>query len=233
VKTPGLDSDISQKPNIYIILPHSAQTIATLHAHLASILSDSQLAIDLLRSIQLLQYFDLVGLVESVAEVSDKIYRASQQVAKTSTPIKDIVLLQGITETVMTTQRRNGLVQANSLLSSLMRNVTQLSRMSTGSFVLVDVELDVSDASEKRGALPLRGMVLDSAFSGSNGESLRLVAGHETVARTMEGGLDCVVAVHNGAGRASKKAGKIDRIVEIVKDSCGDLLGLWDVWKGA
>jgi hypothetical protein len=219
------------RPNIYIVLPHSTQTIATLHGHLATVLSDSQLAIDLLRSIQLLQYFDLAGLAESVAEVSDKIYQASQGPSAATNRSRNIVLLQGIAETVTTTLRRSGLVQANALLSTLMRNITQLSGMFTGSLVLVDIELDVSDNSEKRGKLPGRGVDLESAFSGANRESLRLISGHETLARTMEAGLDCVVAAHDGVGRAPKQADRIDRIVEVIKDRSGVLTGLWDIWK--
>jgi len=232
-------------PTIYIIAPHTAQTIPFLHANLARTLSDSATAIELLKGVQLLQYFDFAGLVEAVAEVSEALYRRPQRPEKpdpnammTPSQNQDIILLQGLGPTVTATYRRSGLVHANALLASLMRSIVQVSRMPGNALVLVEFPVEIegivdvgSIQDPKRKSL--HGIPLDSAFCGPRGESLRLMCGHETLARTMDSGFDCTVIVHDGLGRIRNRSGHSKQthyVIETVKDRLGGSTGLWAPW---
>ena len=232
----------SAAPDVYIVAPHTSQTIPLLHAHLANTLSDSQTAINLLKPVRLLQYFDLAGLAESVAEISEGAYRVTQAQERQhdSSQVRNIVLIQGVGQTISATHRRSGLVQANALLAGLMRNVAQLCRISGDVLVLLEcaIEMEVTidnqpnqDAARSR---TVKGIVLDSAFSGPSGESLKLTSSHETLSRTVEAVLDCLIVVHDGLGRltADKRRNEPQvQVVEVVKDRINDVTGLWDLWK--
>ena len=212
-----------------------------LHALLAKILANSQVAIELLKPVQLLQYFDLAGLAESVAEVTEKVYRASQELTAVNSAVTNsLTFIQGVGQTISATQRRSGVVQANALLAGLIRNIMQLSRSSKGVSVMVEIPIEIEEGhgwQEQPGTFkphPSRSMELNSAFSGLNGETLRLACGHETLSRTLEAGLDSVIAVHDGLGRTHndrRRKESQEQVVEVVKDRSGDLTGLWDVWK--
>lgn len=237
----------SASPAIYIIAPHTAQTIPLLHGNLARTLSDSAIAIELLKSVQLLQYFDFAGLVEAVGEVSEAMYRRTQKPEKSdpnatkdaaSTQNQDIVLLQGLGPTVTATYRRSGLVHANALLAALMRSIVQISRASGNALVLVDVPIEINDIGGLNANLDStqkssHGIALESAFCGPRGEKLTLMCGHETLSRTMEIGFDCIVIVHDGLGRIrdrSRHSKQTQYIIETVKDRLGDTAGLWTIW---
>ncbi|OAP58102.1 hypothetical protein AYL99_07192 [Fonsecaea erecta] len=236
-------------PNVYLVTPHTSQTLPMLHVLLANIISDSQAAIELLKPVRLLQYFDLAGLAESLAEISQDLFRRSHathepvtaDVGRCTLP-KDIVLIQGLGQTVSATHRRSGLVQSNALLGNLMRNITQISRISRDVLVLVDVALEAGVAhgpqshQDAARARRMHGTIqLESVFAGSNGETLRLYCGHESLARTLEANLDRIVVAHDGFGRVQER-GRLNRpgeqVIEVVKDRMGDLIGLWGIWKG-
>ncbi|EXJ81187.1 hypothetical protein A1O3_07477 [Capronia epimyces CBS 606.96] len=229
-------------PTIYAVVPHTYQTIPLLHALLAEKLSDSVAALELLKYVRLLQYFDLAGLAESLAEVSEGIFRRIQSDKQSrDKTVRDIVLIQGHQNAVSTIHRRSGLVQANALLSSLVRNITQISRMSRDVLVLVEaaVEPGLQAGEEARQDMTrskryLAGIELDSAFASLHGECLRLVCGSETLSRTLDVAFDTMVVVHDGFGRVIDEVrghGKSERrIVEVVKDRLGDMTGSWGLW---
>ncbi|EXJ63713.1 hypothetical protein A1O7_00048 [Cladophialophora yegresii CBS 114405] len=243
-----LSSATSPEPdtlrNVYIIAPHALQTVPMLHALLANTISDSQAAIELLKPVRLLQYFDLAGIAESVAEVSDSLYRDSQKHERQCRTghVHNLVLVQGIGPTVFATYRRSNLLQANALLASLCRNITQLSRSLGDILVMVEFLVEVEEADnmqQKQDAVrtrTARSMVLDSAFLGPRGETLRLASCHESLSRTLAASWDSVVAVHDGLGRITDNKSSEeyrDQVVEVIKDRSGNLTGLWDVWKEA
>ena len=212
-------------------------------------MSNSAAAIELLKPVRLLQYFDLAGLVESVAEVSEHVYQASQSQGvqpgqgTSISSAKSTILVQGIGPTASATHRRSGLVQANALLAGLLRNITQLSRSSNDVPVLLEIPVEIEAApdwqlqdQDNTKMKALRSTELVSAFLGPTGETLRLSCGHETLSRTLEAGLDCVIVIHDGLGRTTdddKRKGSRQQVVEVVKDKSGDLTGLWDIWKEA
>ncbi|KIW25125.1 uncharacterized protein PV07_10789 [Cladophialophora immunda] len=236
-------------PNVYIVTPHTSQTIPMLHVLLANTISDSQAAIELLKPVRLLQYFDLAGLAESLGEISQDLFQRAHVTNKT-TPAelyrralpRDIVLIQGLAQTVSATHRRSGLVQSNALLGDMMRNTTQISRISRDVLVLVEVALEIGAAydlqSRQEGAKARKvhaTIQLESTFVGSSGETLRLYSGHESLARTLEAALDCIVVAHDGFGRVkeSRRPNESgEQVVEVVKDRVGDLMGVWGLWKG-
>lgn len=198
---------------------------------------------ELLKSVRLLQYFDLAGLAESVAEVSESVYRESQTHTEQSQHGNGVnsktathVLIQGVGTTISATSRHSGLTQANALLAALGRNVTQLSRSSGNVLILLEIPIEVDSARQQDATWTktARSMELESAFTGSASENLRLACGHETLSRTLEAGLDSLVVVHDGLGRAAddkkRKQGR-EQVVEVIKDGSGNLTGLWDVWK--
>ncbi|ETI27607.1 hypothetical protein G647_00056 [Cladophialophora carrionii CBS 160.54] len=215
-----------------------------LHALLANIISDSQAAIELLKTVRLLQYFDLAGIAESVAEVSDGVYRDSQKhQRRCETGIfHNLVLIQGLCPTVSATYRRSNLLQANALLASLGRNITQLSRSSGDNLVIVEflVEREEADDMQQKQDVvrsrTTRTMALDSSFLGPMGETLRVASCHETLAKTLAASLDRIVAVHDGLGRITSdksSKGSQEQVIEVIKDRSGNLTGLWDVWREA
>jgi hypothetical protein len=231
-------------PNVYIVAPLTNQTmIPLLHAHLANIISSSEAAMEMLKTVKLLQYFDFVGLAESIAEISESVY--SQKTAGYPSPATiynnkptSYVLIQGVASTLSVTSRQSGLVQANALLAGLLRNISELSRASSDVHVMVEAPVEVDDLSGKQQdptrTKTSRGIQLDSAFAGPSGETLRLACGHETLSRTLEEGLDCLVVVHGGLGRSNENKGRNathDQVVEVIKDGSGDLTGRWDLWK--
>ncbi|EXJ73116.1 uncharacterized protein A1O5_04265 [Cladophialophora psammophila CBS 110553] len=235
--------------NVYLVTPHTSQAIPMLHVLLANTMSNSQAAIELLKPVRLLQYFDLEGLAESLAEVSQDLYRRTQANNEpvgadcgNRTGLEDIVLVQGLGQTVSATHRRSGLIQSNALLGDLTRNITQISRISRHILVLVEVALEIGAAHEAqlnqaapRSRRAHAAIGLESAFAGSGGKSLRLYSGHELLSRTLEAALDCIVVEHDGFGRVneSRRCNESrEQVVEVVKDRVGDLMGLWDVWKG-
>lgn len=206
----------------------------------------------LLEKVQLLQYFDLAGLLEGVSEVNDNIYQNSQTIPRPdfqrpghetqrSHDIHHIVLIQGAVPILSATQRRNGLVQTNALLAGLIRNLTQLSRLPGGILVLVEVPLEihrgVSDPKSKDHAKSARGQYdveIYSAFSGPNGEDLRLSGGNSIVSQTLVNSFDCLVLVHDAFSRGGystgERNGKSNMIVEVGKDRVGNMTGLWAEW---
>jgi hypothetical protein len=222
-----------------------------LHSLLAKRLFDSPAAIELLRDVQLLQYFDMAGLVKSVGEVSEALYQrtqgprttAKQEVnhdSNSSLSNGHIVLIQGLGETVSATQRRSGLVQANALLAGLMRNLMQLSRQPMGVMVLVDTTIDIQGGLDmackedpKGGKRSRPGLELVSVFSGPNGEKLMLTCGGETTSQVVEVACDVVMLVHDGLGRTKPEKGRMEHrkmIVEVTKDRVGGTTGLWSIW---
>ncbi|KAK5206599.1 hypothetical protein LTR47_010808 [Exophiala xenobiotica] len=239
--------DAVEGPTIYVIAPHTNQTIPLLHGHLARTLSDSPAAIELLKRVQVLQYFDFAGLAEAVAEVGEAVYRRTQQTRElqeehksenNGNQVMDVVLIQGLGQTVTSTYRRSGVVHVNALLANLTRNIVQLSRISADVLVLVDVSVEFDSVKENNTGLEASrrfatGMELESAFSGPSGEHLRLICGNESLSRTLETAFDCLVAVHDGLGRVkdrTKQPRKRQQVVEVLKDRLGDTTGLWAVW---
>ena len=239
-------------PTIYIVAPHTHQTIPLVHSLLASKLSDSAAAMSLLNNVQLLQYFDFAGLSESIAEISERLYQLSQNSPDIGTKgpraISDpkskppqLVLIQGLVATILATQRRSGFVQANAILSNLTRDITRLSRSSGAPLVLVDIHVGVNDPSEpaQQNTRDLRretmGIELDSAFSGPNGESFRMDGGSSSLSQILEASFDRLVLVHDGFGRVTTrpKDKKMQRklVIEAIKDRLGGMTGVWALWE--
>ncbi len=239
--------DASVGPTIYVIAHYTSQTIPLLHGHLAKTIADSQAASKLLKHVQSLQYFTLIGLGQSVSEVSDQVYQRTQQTRElqeedksenNGDQIMDVVWIRGLEERMTATYRRSGLVHANAVLAHVTRRIVQLSRMSADVLVLVDVPVVFDSVKEDKVSLDAsrsfaRAMKLESAFAGPNGEHLRLICGNELLSRTFEAALDCLIAVHDGLGRVkdrTKQPRKGVQLVEVLKDRLGDTTGLWAVW---
>lgn len=215
-------------------------------------MSNTAAAMDLLKKVQLLQFFDLAGLVESIAEVNESIYRLSQATSQgkqtttsainSKTDLQCIVLVEGLAPTLSVAQRRSGLVQANAVLAGLTRSITQLSKLSALPLVLIGVPIEVHPTriAEVDGELSFprrdsQGMPLESAFSGPNGERYRLTCGSVTLSRTLEASLDRLVHVHDAVGRAPvrKRHRQLSNqyAIEVIKDRIGSMTGLWSTWQ--
>ena len=205
---------------------------------------------DLLKKVQLLQFFDLAGLVESITEVSESIYQLSKVGLEGNPPARPIdpdqalqymVFIEGIAPALSAAQRRSGLLQANAVLAGLTRCITQLSKLSGRPLVLMSVPIDVrswDDAGQSEATSQQRdgqGLQLDSAFSGPYGERYRLICGSATLSQTLEGSLDRLVHVHNALGRAPTRQRDRQlprqRVIEVIKDRVGNLTGLWSIWQ--
>ncbi|KEF57898.1 uncharacterized protein A1O9_05820, partial [Exophiala aquamarina CBS 119918] len=236
---------------VYIVAPHTCQTIPLLHALLAKRLSSSAAAVDLLKKVQLLQFFDMAGLVESIAEVNESIYQLSQvdfrrdQMPPNSLKVHHepqyVVLIEGLASTLSATQRRSGLVQANALLAGLTRSITQLSKLPGRPLVLISVPIDVRNGREtgqtgetyhqRKG----QGLQLESAFSGPNWESYTLACGSMILSQTLAGSLDQLIHIHDALRRATSRRPDtrlpIQCVIEVMKDRVGNLTGVWAPWQ--
>jgi hypothetical protein len=170
-------------------------------------------ALQYLENVQLLQYFDFAGLTESVAEVSALLFEAS-----TSSEVQKTVLyLEGVSIAIESSLRRSGMVQANALLSSLLRTLIHLSRTYSCLLVL----LDLASTKDSKGD-----DMIQSAFASATGSDMRYQPGG-ALSRTLVGALDILVTVHDAHGTVTD--GSV--IVEVVKDRVGNALGQWAIWN--
>lgn len=213
-------------------------------------MSNSAAAMDLLKKVQLLQFFDMAGLVESIAEVNESIYRLSQatleknrtsmRLTSSDQGLGCIVLVEGLAPTLTATQRRSGIVQANALLAGLTRSIIQLSQLSVQPLVLISVSVDVRlpGQSGNETTSPQRdgqGTRLDSAFAGPNGEEYRLICGSASLFRTLETSLDRLIHISDALGRVQVRQRHQylprEYVIEVIKDRIGNTTGLWSTWK--
>ena len=202
-----------------MIAPHSSSIISSIHARIVSRLShisptqEPANAIKYLKNVQLLQFFDFAGLTESVAEVSALLFHNGHS----SGVKKTILYLEGLGIAIENLQRRSGMVQANAMLSSLLRTLVHLSR--TYPCLLILLQLDLRKDSKRDEAIR-------SAFTSATASEMRYQPGG-ALSRTLEGALDVMVVVHDGYGTTTDGA----MIVEVVKDRTGNALHQWAVWK--
>jgi len=242
---------MTKTSTVYIVAPATTTIVPEIHVLLAERTSSMD-AIHLLDAVQLLQYFDLTGLAESVAEVTQRAYQAAPRTRgvgheddadadgvaaaaeKGRTSITssgtDILLIQGLSATMAVAQRRSGVVQATALMTAILRNITHVARTER-MLVLVEVDVEVKhrgnvgdSASSDAGR---GGEDIVSAFSSAEGSAMKIVPGG-VMGRTLEAGLDMFVVVHDAFGKVKKGT----RIVEMVKDRLGGGTGLWTVWAG-
>ena len=202
-----------------MIAPHSSSIISSIHARIVSRLSnisptqEPANAIKYLKNVQLLQFFDFAGLTESVAEVSALLFQGDYSSEMKMT----ILYLEGIGIAIENIQRRSGMVQANAMLSSLLRTLVHLSR--TYPCLLILLQLDMRKDSKRDEAIR-------SAFTSATASEIKHQPGG-ALGRTLEGALDVMVVVHDGYGTTTDGA----MIVEVVKDRTGNALHQWAVWK--
>ncbi|KAK5046964.1 hypothetical protein LTR84_007318 [Exophiala bonariae] len=235
---------------VYIVAPHTSQTIPLLHTILAKRMSDSAAAIDLLKKVQLLQFFDLAGLVESIGEVNESVYQLSQAMpgshrafassSSTDQDLRTIVLIEGLAPTLTAAQRRSGIVWVHALLAGLIRSITQLSQLTARPLVLISVFVGVQLAGQPGNEIKSlerdgQGIPLESAFSGPNGEEYRLLCGSASLSRALEASLDRLIHVGDALGRVPARQ-RHQRfpgqyVVEVIKDRIGSTSGLWTTWK--
>jgi hypothetical protein len=203
----------------FIVAPHSSSIISSIHDRLVNRLShipvtlEQANAVKYLENVQLLQFFDFAGLTESVAEVSALLFHGGHS----SAGQKTVLYLEGVGIAIENIQRRSGMVQANAMLSSLLRTLVHLSR--TYPCLLILLQLDLR--KDSKGDEAIR-----SAFASATASEIRYQPGG-ALGRTLEGALDVMVAVHDGYGTTNDGA----MIVEVVKDRAGNALHQWAVWK--
>ena len=172
----------------------------------------------LLNTVQLMPYFDFVGLSESFSEVASHLRDLQNGISNESSQLKRYILfVDGLCPTLESTQRRSGLVQANALAASFLRVVTHLSR--SHPYLLVIFSLEAS--WDTKG-----GKEFTSAFS-SPGKNLCGVSPVSMLHKTLLAGIDTVVLLHGTVNSGLKKG---DLIVEVVKDRTGAGAGHWVVW---
>jgi hypothetical protein len=205
--------------NGFIIAPHNSSIVTSIHSRLLDRLpvppatTTQRSAVQCLQSVQVLQYFDFVGLTESVAEVSARLFHMSTA----ATSQKTVLYIEGLATMIEGTQRRSGLVQADALLSSLLRSLTHLSRTHPCLLTIVGLQLGKDSKGDD---------AIQFAFAGATVSDLRMQPGG-ALGRTMEAALDVLVVVHDAHDAATTGSS----IVEVVKDRVGDALGEWAVWK--
>lgn len=196
----------------------------------------------LLDSISLLQYLDISGLLESLAEVSSSLSE--------SPPQRRIVLLQGLTATLATMQRRHGTVQAAAMVTSVGQALRALKRV-TGGLCLCLIELDIirKGSGEKDGEDVYAGSeksrekvsgTLQTAFTAKEAGEMRIDI-HPVLRGLVERTMDTIIVVHDAAGKTEGKT----KVVEVVRDErmgegfensiAGEevrtSLGRWAVWR--
>jgi hypothetical protein len=179
-------------------------------------------SLQLLNTVQIMQYFDVAGLAESISEVSSCLHdlksHSETRSAKDSWGVKrQILLLDGLCAALESTQRRSGPVQANAMAASLVRSVAHLSR----SYPLLLVLLILEASRDMRS-----GDELTSAFS-SPGNGICGISPGGMLGRTLLAGIDTVILLHDTVDGGLNNG---DVIAEVVKDRVGANLGQWAVW---
>jgi hypothetical protein len=173
----------------------------------------------LLNSVQLMPYFDFVGLSESLSEVARRLDDLHKnRVAKSLQWKRHVVFIDGLCPALDSIQRRSGLVQANALAASLLRSAACLSK--SHPYVLVLFHLEPSWGM--RG-----GEELKSAFSSLQNSFRRVSLGgkaHDTILA----GMDTIVWLHDTVDAGFENGGQI---VEVVKDRTDAHLGHWATWS--
>lgn len=127
-----------------------------------------------------------------------------------------VLYLEGVGIATETLQRRSGMVQANSLLSSLLRTLIHLSRSYPCLLILLDLGLRKDSKGND---------AIQSAFASATGSGIRYHPGG-ALGRTLVGALDVVVVVHDAHSTVTDGS----MVVEVVKDRVGGALGQWTVW---
>lgn len=218
-------------PSVFIIASPSTAIVSTVHTQLQHSLQGnsnaSALALKLLDSVQILQYFDFAGLAESVSEVaaslhelqasSGKYVAARKSASSEENPL--ILFIDGLGSALESTQRRSGIVHANALAASLLRSITHLSRSHPSLLVLLSLETSRDTRS---------GEDFVSAFSSSTGRTVSGVSPGGVLVRTLLSGIDTSVLVHDMVHSGLEDG---DMIVEVIKDRVGGSLGCWAVWR--
>ena len=210
-------------PSAFVIAPPNTSIASTVHDLLQArpAIRTQNDCLQLLNTVKIMQYFDIVGLAESVSEVYSSLHGLKSDSGIDSSHIsRQILLVDGLCPALEAIQRKSGSVQANALASSLLRSVTHLSRSDPSLLVLVNLEA----SGDARGVDELT-----SAFS-SPEKSIRAVSPGGMLQRTLLAGIDTVILVHETADDGSKDG---DVIVEVVKDRVGAGLGQWVVWPGS
>ena len=214
---------------IFILTPPTSTVITDLHAILQSRLPPTGLcaipetSLQLLEKVQLLQYLDLAGLAEGLSEISQNLYDREQG----SDHSRCVLLVQGLSSTLSSAQRRSGTTQVAAVASNLLRTLTHLSRTYPRAPILVEftVEVALMDKGEAG--------VLESAFAAEKGEMMSIVP-RGLVGEVIEHAFDVTIVVHDGFGKARRVKGGGSavrtRVVEVVKDRAGAKAGEWCIW---
>lgn len=218
--------DDSDAPSAFIIAPPNISIASNIHDLLQARHSTRrESTLQLLNTVQIMQYFDVAGLTESISEVSSCLHDLNSRSKTLSTSYgkdpqrmkRQILLLDGLCPTLESTQRRSGLVQANALAVSLVRSVAVLSRSHPSLLVLFTLEASRDMRS---------GDELTSAFS-SPGNSICGISPGGILSKTILAGIDNVIVLHDTVDAGLNDG---DLIVEVVKDRVGASLGWWVVW---
>lgn len=224
---PSAHGDGCSTPSTFVIAPTNTSVASTIHnllkTRLPTISEDT--CLQLLDTVQIMQYFDLAGLAESLSEVATYLHNFYSGPAPllpshgmvSPSKKRHVLLVDGLCPALESTQRRSGVVQANALAASLLRSVTHLSRSYPSLLVLLSLEV----SRDARGAKEIT-----SAFS-DLGEGTCGVSPGGVLQRALLAGIDTVVLLHD-MGDAGLEDGNL--IVEVVKDRVGAGLGQWVVW---
>ena len=211
-------------PTTLIIAPPHTTIASTVHKLLTTS-SVASASLRLLETVQILRYFDVAGLTESLSEVDARLHPI--QCASDACPgtagrsrTRTILYIDGLGPALESVQRRSGSVQANALAVSLLRSITHLSRLHSALLVVLNLPTKQDGRGDDE---------VTSAFSQTGrsacGQSLSRGG---MLGRMIADGVDTMVLVH---GAVDPSASDGDHIVEVVKDRVGGCLGAWAVWR--
>jgi len=211
--------------------PHSSDKTRPSSSAAATATAAAATAKSLLTRISLLQYLDMAGLSEALAEIRPS---PSAQHTNTNTKGKTVLLVQGLTATVNATLRRSGVVTSAALAAGVVGAIRDVVRGGT-CIGLVEVEAGWTAARDASAS-----SAVATAFAAGSG---RVLSGTGLVSaalwRVVLAGMDVVVVVHDADGRVDGRGdGKRVGIVEVGRDERVDhageasALGAWAVWEG-
>lgn len=218
--TAPVSCDTCSKASTFVIAPPNTPVASNINDVLQTRLITrlETVRIQLLDTVQIMPYFDIVGLSESFSEVTSRLLDMHNMTDdEPSHRKRHILLIDGLCPALDSTQRRSGLVQVNALAASFLRSVTNLSR--SHSHILIVVNLGAT--WDSRGVRELT-----SAFSGV-GKCFSGVSPGGLLQTTLLAGIDTVILLHDMVGAGLKDG---DLIVEVVKDRTDACLGHWTVW---
>ncbi|KAL4906241.1 hypothetical protein BDW74DRAFT_177259 [Aspergillus multicolor] len=203
-------------------------------------------AISLLDTVQLFPVFDFAAAVDAISEVETRLHAIWQETqSETQTQnhsgdqpeTKTVLVIAGLDTLTEAVIRSSNAVRGTAVLTSLLRTITQMSRMHRGYLSVLLVNTAGVGPSPSLYQAQGRNQRENDTHSGNGGgsdiQSMFYSDGPlfpSLLMKTLDQGIDTHLLVSTTASMTPQQRRNIATVVEVVKDRVGCGLGRWYVW---